>query len=204
MKVLIVEDSADIAEVIETCFLVKWPEAEVFKTANGIPVPAMVEQHAPDLVILDIGLPDTDGMKVLKAVREFSDVPVIMLTARGEEMSRVRGLETGADDYMVKPFSHIELLARVRAVLRRTHMPELRGDHHEVTVGQVSIDHGGHRVTVAGREVALTPIEWGLLGYFIRNRGQIAQHQVLAEKVWGTDYLDSTVIKTAIRRLRKS
>ena len=203
MKALIVEDAKDIAEVIETTLLVRWPDAEIWRTESGNSAAGMVEQHSPDIVMLDLGLPDTNGFDVLKSIRTFSDVPVIVLTARGEEVSRVKGLEIGADDYVVKPFSPLELLARVRAVLRRSHMPELRNSSGAVNVGNLSIDIGAHRLLVDGKDVALTPNEWALLGYFIRNRGQVAQHQILAEQVWGSDFVDPTVIKTAVRRLRQ-
>jgi DNA-binding response OmpR family regulator len=203
MKALVVEDSKDIAEVIETTLLVRWPDAEVFHADRGRIVGPLVEQHAPDIVILDLGLPDIDGFEVLKQTRGFSDVPVIILTARGEEVTRVRGLENGADDYVVKPFSHLELLARVRAVLRRTHMPELRQNDGAITVSNLSIDIGAHRLLVGSKDVSLAPNEWSLLTYFVRNRGQVALHQVLTEQVWGSDYIDPTVIKTAVRRLRQ-
>jgi DNA-binding response OmpR family regulator len=203
MKALIVEDAKDIAEVIETTLLVRWPDAQIWKSNDGGKAPGMVEAHSPDVVLLDLGLPDIDGFDVLKRVREFSDVPVIILTARGDEVSRVKGLEAGADDYVIKPFSHIELLARIRAVLRRTHMPELRSGDPTVAVGNLVIDIGGHTLRVDGDDVSLTPNEWALLAYFVRNRGQVAQHQVLAEKVWGSDFVDPSVIKTAVRRLRQ-
>jgi DNA-binding response OmpR family regulator len=139
-------------------------------------------------------LPDIDGVDVLKRVREFYDVPVIILTARADEASCVRGLEAGADDYVTKPFSHIELLARTRAVLRRPRGSHVGDQTAAVTVGGVTVD---------GEEINLTPIEWSQIGYFVRNQGKVAQHHVLAEKVWGTNAIDPSVIKTAVLRLRK-
>lgn len=126
MKVLVVEDSPDIVDMISLCFELRWPEAKVVSTAEGNKGINMVRTENPDLVILDLGLPDIDGFEVLKNVRTFSNVPVIIVTVRGDEVDKVRGLELGADDYITKPFSHIELLARIQAVLRRTQMPQFK------------------------------------------------------------------------------
>ena len=203
MKVIVVEDSRDIAEVIEMVFHVRWSDAEVILASTGAQVPSLVEEHEPDMLILDLGLPDVDGVEVLKRVREFSDVPTIILTARSDETSRVRGLEAGADDYVTKPFSHIELLARVQAILRRTRGTAVGQHTAAISVGELVVDVGAHRLTVQGEEISLTPTEWSLIGYFIRNQGKIAQHQILAEKVWGSNSVDPSVIKTAVLRLRR-
>jgi DNA-binding response OmpR family regulator len=203
LKALVVEESNDIAEIIETIFMVRWTDAEIIRLDSGAHVADVVESQAPDILILDLGLPDVDGVNVLKRVREFSDVPVIILTARADEASRVRGLEAGADDYVTKPFSHIELLARTRAVLRRSRGVRVGDQTAAVTVGGVMVDMNAHRLIVDGAEINLTPTEWSLMGYFIRNQGKVAQHQVLAEKVWGTNAIDPSVIKTAVLRLRK-
>ena len=183
MKALVVEDSNDIAEIIETTFLVRWTDAEIIR--------------------LDTGAHVADVVDVLKRVREFSDVPVIILAARADEASRVRGLEAGADDYVTKPFSHIELLARTRAVLRRSRGSHVGDQTAAVTVGGVTVDMSAHRLTVGGEEINLTPTEWSLIGYFVCNQGKVAQHHVLAEKVWGTNAIDPSDIKTAVLRLRK-
>ena len=126
MKALIIEDAPDIVETISLCFELRWPEVEVISTAEGNKGLTLAETESPDIIILDLGLPDTDGFEVLKDIRSFSNVPIIIVTVRGDEMDRVRGLEMGADDYITKPFSHLELLARMKAVLRRTSMPELQ------------------------------------------------------------------------------
>src|SRR3990172_7676529 len=119
MKVLIVDDEPDVIEVVNLCFNLRWPEAEVASATNGEDGLRLVEDEKPDLILLDIMLPDTDGFRLCQEIRRFSDVPIVMLTARAGEVDKVRGLEMGADDYVTKPFSHLELLARVRAVLRR-------------------------------------------------------------------------------------
>lgn len=157
MKVLVVEDSAEMVDTITLCFTIRWPDTKVIATNRGGEVAGLVASEAPDVVVLDLGLPDTDGLQVLGEVRKFSDVPVIIVTARGEEMARVKGLEMGADDYIVKPFSHTELLARVRAILRRSQKPELWTDEGMVTGTGFMVDLGGRRVMVSGKEVNLTP-----------------------------------------------
>jgi DNA-binding response OmpR family regulator len=120
MRVLVIDDEVDIAEIVRLTFGLRWPEAEVVTASTGEQGVDLVEREAPDLVLLDIGFPDIDGFEVCKRIRHFSDVPIVMLSARHEEVDKVRGLELGADDYVTKPFSHIELLARVRAVMRRS------------------------------------------------------------------------------------
>lgn len=120
MRVLVVDDEPDVVEIVRLTFNLRWPDAEVSASSTGEDGVFSVERETPDIVILDIGLPDIDGFEVLERIRHFSDVPVVMLSARHEEVDKVKGLELGADDYVTKPFSHIELLARVRAVLRRT------------------------------------------------------------------------------------
>ena len=128
MKVLVVEDIPEIVAAIRVCFTIRWPDTTVMSTAYGGDVLGLIETGAPDIVILDLGFPDMDGLQVLEQIRKFSDLPVIILTANSEEMVMVSGLELGADDYLTKPFSSTELMARAKAVLRRSHMPTLWGD----------------------------------------------------------------------------
>ena len=120
MKVLVIEDDPGIVEVVSLCFQLRWSGASIISSTTGAKGVDLVETESPDVVILDIGLPDMDGYQVLHDIRRFSDVPVIMLTVRSEDTHIAKGLELGADDYITKPFSHIELIARVQAVLRRT------------------------------------------------------------------------------------
>ena len=202
MKVLVVEDVPEVVATIRVCFTIRWPDTVVISTANGGDALQLVESAAPDMVILDLGLPDVDGLEVLQEIRRFSDVPLIVVTANGDETARIMGLEMGADDYIVKPFSHTELMARAKAVLRRTLMPELRGDEGIVTGRGLSIDLTGRRLLVEGKEVNLTPNEWMLLSYLVRNEGRVVSQQVQAERVWGTDFLNDSAIKMCVRRLR--
>lgn len=202
MKVVVVEDSPEVVETIALCLTIRWPDAAVVSTGNGSKAAPLVESEAPDIVILDLGLAEMDGLEVLQEIRAFSDVPVIIVTARGEEVARVRGLEMGADDYIVKPFSHTELLARVKAILRRTQKPELRSDEGILSVPGFVLDLAGRRLLLEGREVNFTATEWKLLSYLVRNEGRVIPLQVLAERVWGTEYLAASAIRMCVRRLR--
>lgn len=202
MKVLVIEDAPDVVDTIGLCFTIRWPDAKVASTGKGRKAAELVGSEAPDVVILDLGLPDMDGLRVLQEIRVFSDVPVIIVTAKGEEMARVKGLELGADDYMVKPFSHTELLARVKAVLRRTLMPELRDDKGILRGRGFVLDLAGRRLVLEGREVSLTSTEWRLLSYLVLHEGKVISSQRLAEKVWGVEFISDAAIRVGVRRLR--
>lgn len=202
MKVLVIEDSPEIVESIKLCIGIRWPNSEVVNAAKGNEGLSRLESDAPDAVILDLGLPDIDGLQVLKEIRRFSDVPVLIVSARGDDTNRIRGLELGADDYIVKPFVHTELLARIKAVLRRSHHPELRGDEGLIRHGEITIDPAARRVYRGEKEVQVTASEWALLSFLVRNEGRILPQQVLAEKVWGTDMIEGSTIKMCVRRLR--
>ncbi len=203
MKVLLVEDNPEIVESLRLIFELRWPEAKIAATHEGGQAIMMTESESPDVVILDLGLPDTDGFKVLKEIRKFSDVPVIILTVRGDEIDKVRGLELGADDYMVKPFGHMELLARVKAVLRRSHIPELKDSEPPLVAPGLSIDFSGHSVSKGDAKIKLTPTEFNLLQYLARNEGKVLSHRTLLEKIWGEEYTDATeYLKVYIQRLR--
>jgi two-component system response regulator VicR len=203
MKVLLIEDSKEIQEAISLIFELHWPEAEVMVAGEGLKGITLVETESPDIVILDLGLPDIDGFKVLKEVRRFSDIPTIILTVRGEEIDKIRGLELGADDYIVKPFSHMELLARVRSVLRRSHIPELKGTEKPIVSPNLSIDFATRAVTKNNKHIKLTPTEFNLLQCLARNEGKVLAHHVLLTKVWGEEYTDSSeYLKVYIQRLR--
>ena len=204
MKLLIIEDSPEIIEAVSLCFELRWPEISTVSSDKGNKGVELAESESPDLIILDIGLPDIDGFEVLRQVRLFSDVPVIILTVRGAELDKIKGLEMGADDYLTKPFSHMELLARVKAVLRRSQMPELRGDEKPFVHGKLKVDFSSREITVDSNPVKLTPIEYNLLYQMIRNEGRVLTHRFLLEKVWGEEYTDATdYLKKYIQRLRQ-
>ncbi len=203
MKVVIIEDDPEIVEAVSLCFDLRWPDVDVVSANEGINGLDLIEKESPDIVILDVGLPDIDGFEVCRRIRLFSDVPVIILTVKDQEFDKVKGLELGSDDYITKPFSHVELLARVKAVLRRSTMPQLEEEEEPLTVGKVRIDYSSHEVRVDGSEVKLTPTEYSLLHFLARNAGRVIPHRVLLEKVWGADYVDSTdYLKVYIQRLR--
>jgi two-component system KDP operon response regulator KdpE len=163
-----------------------------------------VDSECPDIIILDLALPDQNGLDVLREIRQFSDTGVIVVTANQDELEKVKGLELGADDYVLKPFSHTEMLARVKAVLRRTHLPQLKRDEGILTLPGLIIDFAERRLVLdGGEEMFLTPVEWNLLYHLGRNRGRVIPYTTLAEKVWGTEYVTQSAIKAAVYRLRQ-
>jgi len=180
-------------------------EYDVLVASDGKQALEQIEQHAPDLVLLDVMMPRMDGFTVCKRVREFSAVPIIIVTARGQDQDKVRGLDLGADDYLTKPFSVDELLARVRAVLRRAQfLPSEHTYAMHSTVGELAIDYAQHLVTMAGREVVLTPIEYSILAYLAQNAGRVVTQDLLLEHVWGTEYMgESHMLQVNINRLRR-
>ncbi len=202
MKVLIVEDAEEVVESIRLCISLRWPDCLTLTTPRGKEGLRLVEAESPDLVILDLALPDGHGLDILKEVRRFSDVPVLIVSATADEVSRVKGLELGADDYIVKPFSHTELLARIRAALRRAHMPELWKDEGVVTGEKITIDLAAGRVYVNGSEAQFSATEWKLLAYLVRNAGKVISTRALTQNVWGLNYVENSTIKMCVRRVR--
>jgi len=203
LKALIIENSPDIVEIVSLCFELRWPGVKIISAAEGAKGLTLTKTESPDVIILDLGLPDMDGLEVLKDIRSFSNVAVVILTARDDEMDKVRGLELGADDYITKPFGHMELLARIQAVMRRTRMPELKTEEKPFYSSRLSIDFATRTVTVDGQPVKLTPIEYNLLYYLVLNESTVLTHRALLEKVWGEEYTDSPeYLKVYIQRLR--
>lgn len=204
MKFLIVDDDKSIVEAVTIGLQFQWQDAEVHSGKDGEEGLQMFLDLAPDVTLLDVNMPYMNGFEVLQKIREVSDAPVLMLTARGDEMSKVKGLELGADDYLVKPFSHLELFARIKAVLRRTEMPAPVNSAPSFVSGDVAINFDGHEVTVKGEPVKLTPTEYKLLYQLVRNAGRVLPFDMLLSKVWGDEYRgDMDYLKTYISRLRK-
>jgi len=175
----------------------------VLQAGDGLRALDLVEQGSPDLVVLDLRLPDMDGYEICRRIREFSSVPVIMLTARAEEQDKVRGLRTGADDYITKPFSAEELLARVEAVLRRSEGAHVAEKTTFESDG-LRIDFGERRVSVGGRDMELTASEYRLLSELALNAGRVMVQDELLRRVWGSGYDGaSELLHTAVRRLRR-
>lgn len=201
MKVLIIEDDRDIVEAISLAFQIRWPEAQLASTHLGERGIQLVESEAPDIVILDLGLPDISGFDVLKQVRRFTPVPIIILTVRAEESDIVKGLEWGADDYIVKPFRQLELLARVKALIRRQ-TPE--GEEPPLACGTLHFDPSTCQLVFGDKEIGLTRTQGEILHHLMKNAGRVTTHSRLAEAVWGAEYpgaVDS--LKVHIRHLRE-
>ena len=179
---------------------------DVLAASDGQQALELIENHAPDLVLLDVMMPKMDGFTVCSRVREFSAVPIIIVTARGQDQDKVRGLDLGADDYLTKPFSVEELLARVRAVLRRsefTTMEHRQGLQATTATGILMVDYSQHLVMLNGREIALTPTEYRILAYLAQNVGRVVTQDLLLEQVWGQEYLgESHMLQVNINRLR--
>jgi DNA-binding response OmpR family regulator len=152
-------------------------------------------------------MPKMDGFTVCQRIREFSGVPIIIVTARGQDQDKVRGLDLGADDYLTKPFSVDELLARVRAVLRRaqfTAHESVQALHSTVAIGELSVDYAQHLVAMRGKEIALTPTEYRIISYLAQNAGRVVTQDLLLEHVWGTEYVgESHMLQVNINRLRR-
>jgi two-component system, OmpR family, KDP operon response regulator KdpE len=203
MRVLVVDDEPDVVESVRLGFALQWREVDVLGAGAGEEALDVVEREHPDIVLLDLGLPDIDGFEVVRRLREFSDVPVIMLTARDDSMDKVKGLELGADDYVTKPFDHLELMARVKAVLRRLDMPAPTSRAPSFRSGDLEIDFEKREARLAGQRLDLTPTEYKLLYHLVRNAGHVLQHGTLLAKVWGREYVDEVdYIRVYVRRLR--
>ncbi len=203
MKAVVIDDSPEIADVVSLCFQLHWSGATIISAKDGARGLELIEAENPDVVILDIGLPDMDGFQVLREIRLFSQVPVIMLTVRGEDTDIARGLELGADDYITKPFSHIELIARVQAVLRRVQGLPVSEEKPFVS-GKLAVDFASNEVTVDGKPVKLTSTEYKLLYHLIRNEGRLLSHENLLTKIWGETYRDARdLLRVHIQHLRQ-
>lgn len=203
MKLLLVDDDADIRASVRLGFELQWHDVVVEEAATGADGIRLVEEERPDLVLLDVGLPDMDGYAVLREIRRFSAVPVIMLTARDEPIDTVRGLEAGADDHVGKPFDHLELTARVRAVLRRLDVKAPAPGVTSYRRGDVEIDSDAREARVADRRVALTATEWRVLVLLVANAGWVVPHERIAARVWGREEPgDLEALRVFVRRLR--
>ncbi len=201
--ILIAEDEESICSFISA--ILEANNFKVIKTAKGGEVVALTASHCPDLILLDLGLPDMDGVEVLKAIRAWTDTPVIVVSARVHEREKVEALDLGADDYITKPFGTGELLARIRTAMRhgRGNANETRGTMDTFAVGDLSIDYEKRRVFVAGKEVRLTPIEYKILVLLSTHAGKVLTHDFIIKKIWGpyTNEIQSLRVNMAnIRR----
>jgi len=203
MKVLVVDDDQRIRDALEIGVQLQWQDAKVLTAADGEAGLDVFFSEEPDIVLLDVTMPRMNGFEVLKAIRQVSDVPVIMLTARDEDVDQVRGLELGADDYIGKPFSHLALMARIKAALRRAELPAPVQALPDFEAGDLAIHFQNQEVTVQGQPVRLTPVEYKLLYHLVRNAGHLLPHEALLDRVWGSNYEASPeYLKVFVSRLR--
>ena len=201
-RVLVVDDEEDIRKLV--AHLLRRAGHDVVEADNGRSALRTLHASPPDLVLLDVSMPELDGWQTLERIRDLSDVPVLMLTARGDELERVRGLQAGADDYVVKPFGRQELLARVQALLRRAASAAPAERHDSYADKRVEIDFAQRAVTCDGRSVALTPLEFKLLAAFVRHPRQVLSRDQLLELVWGNAYgVSGDQVKLYVGYLRR-
>jgi len=205
MNILVVEDDPRISDVLE--YALKAEGYEVRTTQRGREAAEIARNNSPGLIVLDVGLPDIDGFEVCRILRTFSDVPVIFLTSRSDEIDRVVGLEIGGDDYMVKPFSPRELVARIKAIRRRNQRPEaaLANDSKsQLHYGPLTIDAEKFRIQCQGREISLTAQEFKLLELLVRHPGRVFTREQVLDRAWGEGGLvaDRT-IDVHVKSLRK-
>lgn len=201
MRALIIEDDPGIVESISLALQIRWPETQIVSTHLGKKGIDLAGSEDPDIIILDLGLPDISGFDVLKQVRSFSSAPIIILTVKADEADIVKGLEWGADDYIVKPCGQLELLARVRARIRDKSRSVKEAP---LSYGALRFNPSTHHLTIENREIKLTTIEAHIMHHLMKNAGQVVTYSSLAEEVWGEDYpgsIDS--LRVHIRRLRE-
>ncbi|HST05907.1 MAG TPA: response regulator transcription factor [Chloroflexia bacterium] len=216
MKVLIADDDRDIAEVVEINAQLLWPMCQVVITADGAQVLELFSTEQPDLVILDIGLPPPDGQELCRLIRQMSDVPIMMLSAREGTVDKVRAFDSGADDYVTKPFDHFELQARLRAIVRRhTTVPSATNPQNDsahsddvpgqtLCVGDLTLNIDAHQLLVEGNQVQLTSTECRFLAELMRHPGRLMPYRLLLERVWGSEYkTEDKYLKVFIWRLRR-
>jgi len=201
MKILIIEDDHVIVEVVSIALQIRWPKAELVTTDLGQQGVELVRTEAPNVVILDLGLPDIDGFEVLKQIRIFSMVPIIIMTVRGDETDIVKGLEWGADEYIVKPVRQLELIARINALLRRQ---QIQPYETHLGYGPLYFQYATNKVLIGKREIKLTTTESHILYHLMINAEKVVSTQTLAASIWGVDYPDAAdSIRVYIRRLRE-
>lgn len=201
--VLIVEDEAGICNFISA--ILTSNHYQIIKTAKGAEAISIVASHSPDLILLDLGLPDIDGLEVLKAIREWSEVPIIVVSARGHEREKVQALDLGADDYITKPFGTSELLARIRTALRRNRK-SLEGSNHifkRFLVGELEIDFEKRIVLINDKEVHFTPIEYKIITLLAEHAGRVLIHDYIIKKIWGPYANETQALRVNMANIRR-
>lgn len=198
-RILIVDDEPEIRRFLRASL--KTHQHEVIEAENGVEALAEMRNTHPDLMILDLGLPDIDGVEITRRVREWSEIPIIILSVRNREKDKIEALNAGADDYLTKPFGVGELLARIRVIMRRV---VNTGTHPLYQIGDLVVNLDRHEVSRAGKEISLTPTEFDLLNILVQNAGKVVTQRQLIHKVWGAGYEDeSRLLRVNISNLRR-
>ncbi|HEX6817555.1 MAG TPA: response regulator transcription factor [Ktedonobacterales bacterium] len=190
ITVLVADDEPRLVDVVRLNLEIEG--YRVIAASNGLEALERLKSNLPDLVVLDVMMPEMDGFETLQRIREVSSVPVLMLTVRSEEADRIRGLEIGADDYLAKPFSPRELQSRIKALLRRTFMPSPARKTRIVVDEDLTLDFNSGEIWVRGEKVPLRPTEYRLLYHLVNNAGRLMTHEALLSKVWGPEYRDES------------
>jgi two-component system KDP operon response regulator KdpE len=201
INVLVVDDEKPLRDFVRRNLEVR--NYKVFTASNGLEAMAIFQSNTIHLVILDIMMPHMDGLEVTRRIREESHVPIIILTAMGEETDKVRAFDLGADDYLTKPFGIGELLGRIKAVLRRADWSESVSDGERIVRGEIEVDIEKHQVEVQGHVIDLTPTEFNLLVYFMKHAGKTLHHRAILQNVWGAEYGDEAeYLRVYVGKLR--
>jgi DNA-binding response OmpR family regulator len=202
-KILVVDDDPSIRKFVRANLEAR--NYQVLLAADGEEAIQIIEETLPDLILLDIMMPKLDGFEVCRLLREWSTIPIVMLTAKDREADKVKFLDAGADDYLTKPFSLKELLARIKAVLRRVSVPDEIIKMPRYSNDNLEVDFLRNRVFLSGDEISLTKIEYKILSYLVMNAGRVISSDQILAKVWGDEYLgESHIVQVNINRLRKS
>ncbi len=211
-KILIAEDESDTAEVVAFGVRMNWPDCVALIAGDGEEALRLFAQEQPNLVILDVSMPPPDGFEVCRRIREVSQVPILMLTGHSSTIDKIRALDLGADDYLIKPFDHLELLARLRALVRRAKLTPpgqpgtqavVRNSKPDLAFGDLTIRFATREVQLGEQTVPLTSTEYRLLEELARHAGTVLPHQFLLERVWGSEYTsEDHYLKVFVRRLR--
>ena len=203
MKVLIIADNREVVNNVSSCLQLRWPQTDVIRSNNRAHCIQLLQQEPPELVILDMSIPGIDGIELLDEIRLFSNVPLITLTQKESEMEKITVLEKGADDYVTKPFSAVEFIARAVAVIRRSRGNGSKQDNSVLDYGKLTINLATREVFLSRNRVKLTPIEYSLLATLARNEDKVLSHATLMQSVWGKEYIDDrSFVKKYIYRLR--
>ncbi|MBE6081163.1 response regulator transcription factor [Acidilutibacter cellobiosedens] len=201
--ILIIEDEDTICNFISA--ILNANGYQVTKVSTGKEGISMAASYSPDVILLDLGLPDIDGIEVLRNIRQWSKTPIVVVSARGYEREKVEALDLGADDYIVKPFGTSELLARIRTAIR--HSPKSTGGEsngmEKITIGELEIDYSKRRVSLSGRRVHLTPVEYKILSLLSRNAGKVLTHDYIMREVWGLYTNDSHTLRVNMANIRR-